>query len=206
MPPMDTSSPYAAGSSLAANDMGTDPLMDTMTYCSAQHVEGGGKCVIHQNTDPTKLPMALQSSDQEPTTLIDEEKERAAEALRRTGGVRGETYGFGLADYPGDGLGAVLEDVGGNHRVHRHVGAQVQRRHPAEWSAGAATSVPLRCCCGWLVDRGKGERVDDETRRRASTSKEREEPALPVQTNGLRGRRMGPSGLPGPAGPENGSR
>jgi hypothetical protein len=35
------------------------------------------------------------------------------------------TYGFGLADDPGDGLGAVPEDVGGDHRVHRHVGAQV---------------------------------------------------------------------------------
>jgi hypothetical protein len=80
--------------------------------------------------------------------------------MRRTGGVRDETYGFGLADDPGDGLGAVLEDVGGYHRVHRHVGAQVQRRHPA---AAAVRLAPL--CGGSLVDRGKGERVEEEEAR-----------------------------------------
>jgi hypothetical protein len=31
---MDMISPYAAGSSLLANNVGTDPLIDTITYCA----------------------------------------------------------------------------------------------------------------------------------------------------------------------------
>lgn len=64
------------------------------------------------------------------------------EALRRTGGVH---YGFGLADGLGDRLGAVLEDVGGDDGVHRHVCAQDQRRHPARAPWLGSPSPPLRC-------------------------------------------------------------
>jgi hypothetical protein len=37
----------------------------------------------------------------------------------------------------------------------------------------AVTPTPLRCCCALLVDRGKGERVDDETRRPIYSKRER---------------------------------
>jgi hypothetical protein len=71
--------------------------------------------------------------------------------LRRTGEVRDEAYGSGLADDPGDGLGAVLEDVGGDHHVH---------------------TVPSPPCVGLLVDwerkkRASGERVGDDKARKA---------------------------------------
>jgi len=59
---------------------------------------------------------------------------------------RHHDVGFGLADDPGDCLGAVLEDVGSDDGVHWHVGAQDQRRHPAcaPCSASAPLSLRLR--------------------------------------------------------------
>jgi hypothetical protein len=40
---MDMISPYAAGSSLLANDIGVDPSIDTITYC-AEVKDSTGSC------------------------------------------------------------------------------------------------------------------------------------------------------------------
>jgi len=87
---------------------------------------------------------AVSEASSEAGAKQDAAQARAEEALRRTGRAH---YGFGLADDPGDCLGAVLEDVGSDDGVHWHVGAQDQRRHPAcaPCSASAPLSLRLRC-------------------------------------------------------------
>lgn len=71
----------------------------------------------------------------------------------------GGAYGFGLADDPGERLGAVLDDVGGDDGVDGHVGGQAQLRH-RRWDGGArvAGRLPSSALAAWVVV-GEVERI-----------------------------------------------
>ncbi len=117
---METSSPYAVGSSLPPNDIGTPPLSITITYCKTKKEEGTRSLHTLPPNEKTKTKTRRQE------IIYTDIKNQQVETTRQE--PKG-IYRFRLAEDPGHGLACILENIRSHNTVHGNVGLQIHSRH-----------------------------------------------------------------------------